>query len=222
MRKRGDIKKKLCTIFILLVGCLVSRCAFAQDERVLRYILRNKVLKEQSLIDRTKWRISSKFYELDLDGDKRNEKISMENNDGINYFVVRNYRNFAFFREPFLTQAIGGIVHRVRLVQISKNTKALIVYYFEGKTEYIDFQATGRLYFVSWKNDDLSTMKMSRGPHYWQEFKSYRGNYFTRKFEVFLKDYNKDGVKEVAVKHGTISRVYHLLRDNSWGTLPPE
>ena len=111
---------------------------------------------------------------MDLDGDQRSEKISMENNDGINYFVIRNHRNFPILRKPFLTQAIGGIVHKLRLVQVSKDTKLLIVYYFEGVTEYMDFQGTGRLYFVSWKDNDLKTLSMSIGPHYWHESKDYR------------------------------------------------
>lgn len=205
-----------------MIGLTISLPALGQDERVLRYLLRKKEFKEKALVDRTHFRLSTKWYELDLDGDHRNEKISMENNDGVNHLVIRNYRNFPILRKPFLTQAIGGIVHKLRLVQVSKETKLLIVYYFEGTTEYLDFQATGRLYFVSWQNNDLKTLKMSLGPHYWQENKSYRGNYFNRRFEVYLKDFNNDGIKEVAVKLGNISRVYHLLRSNEWATLPPE
>lgn len=207
---------------LLGVALFLMSDAFAQDERVLRYLLRKKKFQEKSLTDKTHFRLSTKFYEIDLDGDKRKEKISMESNDGINYFVIRNYRNFPIFREPFLTQALGGIVHRVRLVRVSHDTKLLLVYYFEGKTEYLDFLATGRLYFISWKNDDFKTLKMTRGPHYWQESKDYRGHYFNKRYKVYFQDFNKDGIKDVSVRLGTVSRVYHLLRDGTWGTLMPE
>lgn len=222
VRNKGSIPLRFNHLAIWMFAILFVNTAQAQDERVLRYLLRKKQFKEKSLMDRTHFRLSTKWYELDLDSDKRNEKISMENNDGINYLVIRNYRNFPIFRQAFLTQAIGGIVHKLRLVQVSRDTRLLMVYYFEGVTEYLDFQATGRLYFVSWKNNDLKTIKMSRGPHYWQESKGYRGNYFNRRFKVYLKDFNSDGIKEVAVKLGTISRVYHLMRNNEWATLPPE
>lgn len=221
-RKKGCLSLGISSLGILLVALFGVFDACAQDERVLRYLLRKKQFKEKSLIDKTHFRLSTKFYEIDLDGDKRNEKISMENNDGINYFVIRNHRNFPIFREAFLTQALGGIVHRVRLVEVSPTTKLLIVYYFEGKTEYLDFNATGRLYFVSWPNNDLKKIKMTRGPHYWQEFKDYRGHYFNKRYKVYLRDFNQDGIKEVSVRLGTVSRVYHLLKNNTWGTLKPE
>jgi hypothetical protein len=203
-RKKGCLSLGISSLAILLVALFSSFNAAAQDERVLRYLLRKKQFKEKSLIDKTHFR------------------LSMESNDGINYFVIRNHRNFPIFREAFLTQALGGIVHRVRLVQVSNNTKLLIVYYFEGKTEYLDFQATGRLYFISWPDNDLKKIKMTRGPHYWQEFKDYRGHYFNKRYQVYLKDFNQDGIKEVSVRLGTVSRVYHLLGNNTWGTLKPE
>ena len=63
---------------------------------------------------------------------------------------------------------------------------------------------------------------MTQGPHYWHEYRDYRGHYFNKRYQVYLKDFNKDGIKEVSVRLGKVSRVYHLLNNNTWGTLMPE
>ena len=157
--KKGCLSLRINSLCFLLCALGFVFDCMAQDERVLRYLLRKKQFKEKTLIDKTHFRLTTKFYEIDLNDDNRNEKISMESNDGINYFVIRNHRNFPIFREALLTQALGGIVHRVRLVEVSSETKLLIVYYFEGKTEYLDFNATGRLYFISWRTIIFEKLK---------------------------------------------------------------
>ncbi|MGB0453086.1 MAG: hypothetical protein ACPGJV_05165 [Bacteriovoracaceae bacterium] len=208
---------------IIVVSVTWSLVAMGQDERSLKLLLRKKVdNSQQTILNKTHYRFSTDWYQFDLDGDKRDEYISFEKVDGIDHIVIRNYRKYPIFKKPFLTQAIGGVVHKVRIKNISKDVKLLLIYYFEGVTEYIDFQSTGRLYFVTWEKNDLNTLSISRGPFYWQEYKNYKGNYFKRKYEVLVQDFNGDGLEEVMSKYHHISRVYHYAGRGVWKKLPPE
>lgn len=190
---------------------------FAQDERLLRGFLEyNPPKRIEDVQDFKRVKAMSDFYAIDLNGDYRNEKILIEKNDGIDFITIRDYQSNVVFRQRFDTQGIDSRVHRIHVKHISKDTLVLLIYYFEGKVDYLEFLATGRLYFLTLDKRDLNSLKMFKGPYYWNEKKGKKGEYFQRKYEVSFTDLNEDGIKDILVKHHLISRAYLYEGSGVW------
>jgi hypothetical protein len=61
-------------------------------------------------------------------------------------------------------------------------------------------------------------MKAFKGPSFFDEQKTFKGHYHKRNYEVILEDLNRDGVKELIVKHRNTSTVFMYKGHGLWQT----
>ena len=95
--------------------------------------------------------------------------------------------------------------------------QVILIHYFEGKIQTIDYKGTSRLYLLTIKDGDLSTLTMTKGPALFIEEEKNKKSYIRRTYNVSLFDYDFDGFKEVAIKYHVISRVLVYSKDdNTW------
>ncbi len=160
--------------------------------------------------------ITSSFYEIDLDEDGIKESFTSTNLDGIDAFQIYNKNQSKIFESKFQTKGPKSRLYRMELRRLSSVTKVMILYYFEGVTNYLTLKNPGYLYFVTIDRNDLSTLKMSKGPMFWLEHKDIDDTYSQRKFDVDIYDFNKDGVKEVRAKYHQISSVFMYQGQGVW------
>lgn len=207
--------------FSLLLS--IAPC-FAQDERFFRRILSGDLIQSERapIVQKTYHFVAqTPLYEIDLNGDKKNEALSYEIKDGehwINIFSAPNGEK-SLFRGKLETAGKEGNLFKIAVRELAPNIKVLILFFYEGNSQYLDFNGTGRVYFVTFENNDFKTFSMNPGPAFFQEKEERNLSYFQRNYEVELFDYNKDGIKEITIKHGFISRVMMYLGKGQWKEL---
>ncbi len=205
-------------MIFLLSLTLICSSLLAQDERDFRSVFtgnldRKKEIKEEI---RYKWRVNTPFYYLDLTGDNLDESFGFEKKDGEDWIhfldlLKRPQKSFRF--DP---KGGDSRLYKVQFRRISKRTKVLILYYFEGKTQAVDYISTARLYFVTIDDNKLSTLSMYKGPYFLYEKEEHPEHYHRRRFQVGVYDYNGDGVMEIYTKYHKINRVYAYLGNGKW------
>lgn len=203
-------------LFTLILLCSVLN-AFAADERTFRKAFSGELAKEKEPPKKGyKWKVASPFYSIDLTEDDIEESIGFEKKDGEDWVHFLD-----MFKKPSKSFQLfplgqGSKLYKVSLRRLSKKSKVLILYYYEGSNESVDFTSTARLYFVTIDNNQLRTMKIFKGPYFLYEKDEHPEHYHRRKFEVGLYDYNKDGIQEIFVKYSKISRIYAYLGKGKW------
>lgn len=202
---------------ILIVAMTYSFNATAQDERYFRQVITGDHVKSQK-VERPQADIIgySKAYEFDLTGDDRFERIIFERRDGVDWVTIYNYQKELILEHQLETQAAGSRVYKLKLNDISETKRLLTLYFYEGATDYLNFKANTRLYFITFRANDLSGITAQKGPRIWEEFSDKRGHYHQRAYEVSLIDLNSSNVKEILVTYRTIRRVYRLNHKMKW------
>lgn len=204
---------------LLFVALFFSFSLWAQDERYYRQMLAGDLpqfseeLKESPV---SKISVDGPLYHLDLNGDGVEEAIRPAKREGIDYLIVENSARSVIFEGKLL--ALGGesSIYKLRFVHLSATTKALIVFLDEGSTQGKFFEATARIFVVSWDNNDFSTMKIAQGPHYYHEKEKQRDQYWTRDYQVTVSDLNQDGVREIIVHYNHIQRIMQYEGKGEW------
>ncbi|MBT3586920.1 MAG: hypothetical protein HN509_18560 [Halobacteriovoraceae bacterium] len=209
---------KLCVL--LIFSSLFSK-SYAQDERFYRELLTGELLskKARKYNPPPKYKARTPFYEVDLNSDDRNERFYYEKKGGEDFLVIQNYKRQEIFRYKFETIGINARLYRLSIRRISAKTKVVVLNFYEGYTNYLEFNGSARVYLMSIDNNDLSTMAVYKGPGFWQEFRGFKGDYRQRFYELSLYDFNGDGIKEVIVRHHLIPRVLMYLDDGKWSNI---
>jgi hypothetical protein len=204
---------------LFITACVIfSNTLFAQDERFLRQLFTGGVQEADDKERKAKvhYRVHSPFYEFDIDGDLRNEKFLIEKRDSQTWLHIHNYKREIIFSYKFETKGLRSDLYKIQVRNLSKNSRIFMLYYYEGKTEYVDFFGTSRVYFLTVDNSDLKTLAMKKGPAIWEEAEVGRLHYRQRSYDVSLFDYNKDGVNEVTIKYHLSSKVYFYKGMGKW------
>lgn len=208
-------------IFVFLLCVLSTLSLYGQDERLLRQMLSGQLLEDKfEQKEDLKFTATGPRYYFDLNGDYREESFYFTKEDGEDWLYLYDFRGKEVYRYRFVPMGSGSRVYRVTVKWVSKDISVAIIHYFEGKTAYLEKRGTARLYFLSFKRGELADFNMFRGPHVWDEFKDYRGQYHRRSYKVSLYDFDKDGRREISVKYHTISRVYRFAKDGKWYSYP--
>lgn len=191
---------------------------FGQDERYFRAKMLGNEDKSNTIQKNLLPSISitGDAYELDLDDDGFKESLTISIQDGIDFLQIYNKNQVKIFEGKFQTQGPKSRVHRFELRRISPATRLLIIYYYEGVTNYLAFKNPGYLYLVTIDDKNLKTMSMKKGPMFWQELRSIEDTYSQRKFDVDIYDFNRDGIKEVRAKYHEISSVFMYEGKGEW------
>ncbi len=201
------------TVFLGSLSC------YAQDERYFVDLFSQDIRKKTEEQNKVyKFRAASPFYRLDLNGDGKEEAFVLEKKDGEDWFHLHNGEGKRIYSSQMAPEGLDSRVHKINVRMISPITKVLILSFYEGHFGHIDFKSTERLYFLTIDNKDLATVKLSMGPTVWDEVTK-KNHYHQRRYEPFLYDYNNDGVKEIAVKHQHITRVFMYRDKGNWTEL---
>jgi len=199
-------------------GLLLSHKAFSQDERTFRDILTHseRLDATRRLAPEYKYQARSHRYYLDIDEDGAPESFYSSKRDGEDWLTIFSNKGREIYRFRFDTVGPWSRLFKIQMRRISKSTKVLILYFFEGMTKYINFQGTSRVYFLTLENNNFKTLSTFKGPYTWDEYRSFKEHYHQRKFKVSLFDFDKDREREIAVRYGLITRVYKFMGEGIW------
>lgn len=204
----------------LILGLfLLSGALWAQDERYYRQILSGELANSsQEHKESTGVQLSLKgaSYKVDLNNDGIEEIIQPQKRNGVDWIEIRSAQETKIFEGKLLASGAESSIYKIKMVSLSKKVKALIFYLYEGKTQAKKFEATARLFFVTYENNDLSHMKMTEGPHYFHEKEAQRDQYFRRDYMVNVHDINNDGTREIAVQFNHIQRIFQYIGKGEW------
>jgi hypothetical protein len=203
---------------LLLLGLLAASMLQAQDERYFRQLLFEYKDKDVFQQDKSLYHFVAKspLYAMDLNGDQINEQIGFEGRDGESWFFIYDNKGKEIFNYRLDTMGKDSSLYRIRVRKLSSRTKLLILYFYQGNYDYLSFKGRSRLYFVTIDDKQLDKISAFKGPAFWEEAKEVSGHYHQRAYKVYLKDYNRDGIMEVAVSHHLINTIFMYVDFGRW------
>lgn len=207
---------------LLLIFLLFTDMVFAQDERYYRKMLTGQLPDltneyREGAVQR--FNVDGPSYQVDLNGDGIEESIRPQKRDGVDWLEISDFSGRKVFAGKLLAMGANSAIFKIRLVSLSPNIKTMIIFLDEGTTRGKEFESTARIFLLSFERNDLSTMKMVQGPHFYQEKESQREQYIRRGYPVDVVDFDGDGVKEVIVHYGHIQRILRYDRNGDWRRL---
>jgi len=193
--------------------------AWSQDELYIKKMLLQERLQQSTKeIKKTVYDLqaSTPLYKVDLNQDKYKEGIINFFDNGRDVLHILSHRGKLI--KSFELDAFGknAVLDRIAIKQLSAETNVMILYFYAGEQEYIDYKGQGRLYFINIDKNNFDKMNIQKGPSFWSEAKDSHGNYHRRHYQVNLKDLNHDGVKEILVKYASISQVCMYQGEGKW------
>ncbi len=209
---------------VLLFVIIFIRDVAAQDERLFRETLLGGFSKEKAIArvpSRYSFKANTDMYRVDLNGDGYRDGIIFEKIDGENWLHIHDTHLMRV--KSFSLPAIGldARIIKLRLAQVDKKRRVLLVYFYEGYVEYLDFHGSSRLYMITFHDGTLENAVMTRGPQYFSESEEIFKRYYLKRMKVSITDLNNDGVREIIVKKRFITQVYMLAANNHWMRLKP-
>lgn len=193
--------------------------ALGQDERYYREMLSGGL---PTFAERApeaafhQFNVKGPAYRIDLNGDKIEETLQPQKRDGVDWLEIRDSSERILFQEKLLAMGAESVLYKIKLVQISPTAKALILFLDEGKTKGQGVESTARIYLVSFDNNNLSTLKMTKGPHFFYEKEGQRDQYLRREYMVNVFDVDNDHVREVVVEFNKIQRIMKYVGKGVW------
>lgn len=204
---------------IFLFFFMISGLSFAQDERYYRQILAGEILKanpnagEKAI---SQFDVQGPAYKFDLDGDKIEETIQPQKRDGVDWLEIRNSSERKLFEAKLLAMGAESSIYKIKVVNISDKVKAAILFLDEGQTAGKRFESTARIYVLTYEKNDLATLKMTEGPHFFHEKQAQREQYWRRDFMVNVYDIDGDGTREIAIQYNHIQRIMQYTGNGEW------
>ncbi len=206
-------------LFLIFILSLPS---WAQDERYYRQILNGelpKLTEEAKDIYEHQFNVKGASYSVDLNGDQFNEIIQPQKRDGVDWIEIRDNSQRKVFEAKLLAMGSESSLYKIKLAQISEKTKVMVLFLDEGKTAGRRFESTGRIFLISYDDNDFSTMRLTQGPHFFHEKEGQRDQYWRKSYDVEIRDLDKNGVREVIVEFNHIQRIMRYLGKGEWERL---
>lgn len=204
----------------LIFWLFISGFAFGQDERFFRQILKGEDLslpeKGQSYNAVQSFVLKGKSYRIDLTGDSVEETIQPMKRDGVDWIEIRNASETVLYSGKLFAMGAESFLYKLKLVQLSESLKALILYLDEGGVQGKKFESTARIYVLSYENNDLRTLKLTEGPHFFHEKESTREQYWRRTYQVNVYDVDHDGTRDISVQYNHIQRFMLYKGNGEW------
>lgn len=202
-----------------LLFFLLSGAVLGQDERYYRQIFSGELPRiTEDILESSssQFNVKGPSYRFDLDGDRIEEIIEPEKRDGVDWIVIRNSSRTKIFEAKLLSMGAESIIYKIKIVDISKTARSLIVFLDEGYTQGKKFESTARFFVITFENNDLSKMWIEQGPHFFHEKQAQREQYWRRNFNVNVYDIDGDGTKEIAVMYNHIQRIMRYKGKGEW------
>ena len=200
----------------------LSLSVFAQDERYYRQILKGELpnfSQDIGEVQEHQFNVKGATYSVDLNGDGIEEMIQPQKRDGVDWIEIRNTTQRKIFEAKLLAMGGESSIYKAKLVYLSSTTKLLMLFLDEGKTSGRRFESTARIYLITFENNDLSTMKITTGPHHFHEREGQRDQYWERDYSVEVRDVDKNGVRDVVVQYNHIQRIMVYKGNGNWDRL---
>ena len=205
-------------LFLFILAGL-SGLGFAQDERYFRQILTGELPKQ---VDQYKENMLPQFnvtggtYKFDLNGDGFEESLQPQKRDGVDWLEIRDVSQRKIFEGKLLAMGSESAIYKIKVVNLSLKVKAAIVFLDEGSTKGKRFESTARIFVISFENNDLETLSMIEGPHFFHEKEAQREQYWRRDYNVNVYDIDGDGVREIAIMYNHIQRIMKYKSKGEW------
>lgn len=191
--------------------------AYSQDERFFRQVFTGELNKSSvDFKDNHKWVVETPNYQVDLDGDKVTEGIKVVKADGEDWIEIHGKLGNPFFKGKLNPKGINSSLFKINLIKLSDKTKVLVLNFYEGFTDYLQFNGSARVYLLSFDDNDLKNVKFQMGPSIWIEREKVGEQYFRREYKVFSDDFNKDGIKEIEISFNKIHKVLFYKGEGRW------
>ncbi len=205
----------LCLILITLS---LSEGTWAQDERLFRELLihskKEKLKNRVEKVYRIKARSNRHF--VDLTADNRPESLITAKRDGEDWLQIYNDKGEEVFRSFLQASGPWSRLFKIQIRRLNDKTKVLLLYFYEGVTRYLEFQGTTRLYFLTYEENKLESLKLYKGPLLWDEKRGFKDHYHQKKYEVSFYDLDGDRTREVSISYGRMNRVFKYLGKGEW------
>lgn len=200
--------------FILCFG------AQAQDERYFRKLFSGELVhkKDNNPYNTTHFTYSSPYYLVDINSDEQKESLAFVKKDGSDFFEIYNGKNELLFSHRLDNHGPGSEIFKIEVKRLSRKTNVILLHYFEGYTNYINYQGTARVYAVTIDNKDLKTLKALKGAIIFDETRLLKGHYHQRNYRAYLEDLDDDGIMELIVKYRNISTVFKYSNQFKWSS----
>jgi hypothetical protein len=203
-------------LFLIL---LLVRPVWSQDERFYRQILKGELpqlSQELKEIPETQFNVKGASYLIDLNDDGIEESIQPQKRDGVDFIEIKNSSQRKIFDHKLLAIGSESHIYKIKFTRLNDTTKVLVIFLDEGHTAGRRFESTARIFLLTFENNDLSTMKLTQGPHHFHEKETQREQYWRRDYAVEVRDTNNDGTKEVIVQFNHIQRIMIYKGRGEW------
>lgn len=209
-------------LIFLLCYLFFTKNVYSQDERFFRNFFSSNMIEKKKAENRPlKYQFNSPFYSYDLDNDGKTEGLVLEKREADDWINIHDNKGVRLSSFKLDHQGIDSHIYKInvrRLGQGASGTKVLILYFYEGLVGHVEIKSTSRIYFLTIDNHDLKTASLFKGPVVWDEATK-KNHYHQRLYETFLYDYNNDGVKEIAIKHQYITKIFFYLGKGQWSAI---
>jgi hypothetical protein len=215
-----NIKNKTKLLISIIFCLLTLNTSHSIDELNFRKLFSKKKsdINYSSSNLKYKYLVSSKYYSIDLDNDGIQEYFKPFKKDGEDWFEIYKRSLRVVFKGRLLSLGPNSKIYKIKYITINKNVKSLILFFQMGRSKGFGFHSSTQLYFINIINNDLTAIKIQKGPRISIENMSLSKFYFQRSYPVHFTDLNNDGTKDLLIKYKNISRVYYF-KNSKWNIL---
>lgn len=190
-------------------------CAFAQDAWILNDFYKTNEKVEKHSKDKVHYKINSSLYHIDISGDEVREYIGTKIEDGIPHLTIYDSRKNIVFDEKFPISGFNSHIYRLKRRRISNNKVALLVYLFNGNTNYINTMGSASVWAMVVEDGKLENLVLKSFGNIWLENKDNYGLY-KRAHQVEFKDINRDNQLDLIITSGSVFKAYSHLKNGKW------
>lgn len=202
----------------LLLSCLLSS-AYGQDERYYRQLLTGELPQVGQLIQELplpQFNVLGPSYKVDLNADGVEEFIQPQKRDGHDWLEIRDFSQRKVFEAKLFAMGSDSHIYKLQLVHITPTVKTLIIFMDEGFTRGRRFESSGRIFLLTFENNDLNKITLTQGPHFFHEREAQREQYWRRTYMVNVYDMDNDGTREIVVMYNHIQRILKYSGKGEW------
>lgn len=206
---------KLLLATVLLGTLSFVSNLYAQDAWLLNEFYSDASNKKELKKSKEHYKVSSALYSLDLTGNGVKEFVGTRIVDGVPRLSIYDAQKNKVFEKTFPISGFDSHIYRLKTKKIAKNKVALLIYLFNGNTNYIDTFGSSSLWSIVIQDGSLKDISIDTFGNIWSENEDSYGNY-KRAHQVDFQDVNHDGQLDLVISSGSVLRAYSHMSANNW------
>jgi len=199
----------------ILFLIILSLNSLAQDEWFFKDMLDGEITLPKDPPRKKHFIAEPRTYSFDISGDGINEFLKFQFVDGLTYFKLFNHRKEFLYEYKFEIKGFDARPYKLIKKNISNTQIATLIFFFEGKTGYLEKQGSSSIYVGVAKIGEVSSYSLQKLTSVWFEFGD-GDSYIRRPYEYKFEDVNNDGLLEIIVYSGKVQRIFFLGKDGRW------